>query len=59
MITDAVFARLLTLPNVLITAHQAFFTYEALVMIAATTLRAASDFADQRRCEFTLVPAQI
>lgn len=58
MIPDAVFSRLLTLPNVLITAHQAFFTYEAVMTIAATTLRAASDFAAHRRCEFTLVPAK-
>ena len=32
------FARLLTFPNVLITAHQAFFTEEALAAISATTL---------------------
>lgn len=35
--TDALFARLLALPNVLITAHQAFLTREALSHIAATT----------------------
>ncbi|MGY3089788.1 D-lactate dehydrogenase [Hymenobacter sp. UYAg731] len=35
--TDALFARLLTLPNVLVTAHQAFLTQEALEHIAATT----------------------
>ncbi|QNH63945.1 2-hydroxyacid dehydrogenase [Hymenobacter sediminicola] len=35
--TDAVFARLLTYPNVLITGHQAFLTQEALRNIAATT----------------------
>jgi D-lactate dehydrogenase len=38
VITDDVFSRLLTFPNVLITAHQAFFTTEALARIAATTL---------------------
>ena len=38
IITDDVFARLLTFPNVLITAHQAFFTEEALAAISATTL---------------------
>lgn len=37
-IQDDVFTRLLTFPNVLITAHQAFFTHEALVNIATTTL---------------------
>lgn len=35
---DDVFARLLTFPNVLITAHQAFLTREALDAIATTTL---------------------
>ncbi len=37
--TDALFARLLTFPNVLITGHQAFLTKEALQHIAATTRR--------------------
>ena len=32
------FSRLLTFPNVLVTAHQAFFTTEALSQIARTTL---------------------
>lgn len=38
VIHDDVFARLLTFPNVLITAHQAFFTGEALRAIAETTI---------------------
>lgn len=38
VLQDDVFARLLTFPNVVITAHQAFFTHEALTAIAATTL---------------------
>jgi D-lactate dehydrogenase len=33
-----VFARLLTFPNVIVTAHQAFFTHAALESIAETTL---------------------
>src|SRR3546814_20619094 len=37
VIQDDVFARLLTFPNVLVTAHQAFFTREALTAIAETT----------------------
>lgn len=37
IIDDDVFARLLTFPNVLITAHQAFLTSEALTAIAETT----------------------
>jgi len=38
ILDDDVFARLLTFPNVLITAHQAFLTNEALSAIAVTTL---------------------
>ena len=38
IIADDVFARLLTFPNVLITAHQAFFTDEAMTAIAGTTM---------------------
>jgi D-lactate dehydrogenase len=39
VIHDDVFARLLTFPNVLITAHQAFFTKEALSEIARVTMQ--------------------
>ena len=39
-----VFARLLTFPNVLVTAHQAFFTSEALAVISETTLRNVTAF---------------
>jgi D-lactate dehydrogenase len=38
VIRDDVFMRLLTFPNVLITAHQGFLTHEALANIAETTL---------------------
>ena len=43
---DDVFARLLTFPNVLITGHQAFFTEEAMMAIAATTLANIDAFED-------------
>jgi D-lactate dehydrogenase len=39
ILQDDEIARLMTFPNVLITAHQAFFTKEALEQIASTTLR--------------------
>jgi D-lactate dehydrogenase len=42
---DALFARLLSMPNVLITGHQGFFTHEALTNIAETTLRNVTAFA--------------
>jgi len=50
IIQDDVFARLLVFPNVLITAHQAFFTAEAIEAIAATTLSNVDDFAADRPC---------
>ena len=39
IIQDDVFTRLLTFPNVVITAHQAFFTQNALDAIATQTIR--------------------
>ena len=45
VITDDVFSRLLTFPNVLITGHQAFFTAEALSEIARTTMDNIEAFA--------------
>jgi D-lactate dehydrogenase len=44
VVHDDVFARLLTFPNVLITAHQAFFTREAIANIAETTIANISAF---------------
>lgn len=38
VIQDDVFMRLLTFPNVIVTAHQAFFTEDALRAIAETTI---------------------
>ncbi|TYR32667.1 2-hydroxyacid dehydrogenase [Sphingobacterium phlebotomi] len=39
IIEDDTIQRLMSFPNVLITAHQAFFTKEALTQIASTTVR--------------------
>ncbi|RMG69046.1 MAG: 2-hydroxyacid dehydrogenase [Calditrichaeota bacterium] len=50
VIQDDVFARLLTFPNVLITAHQAFFTRNALENIAQTTLQNIADVEQGRPC---------
>jgi D-lactate dehydrogenase len=54
---DEVFSRLLTLPNVLVTGHQAFFTREAITTIAGTTLASVSAFAAGTQCGFALPPA--
>lgn len=47
VIQDDTFARLLTFPNVLVTAHQAFFTDEAMRAIAETTLANITAFERQ------------
>ncbi|MEY2932804.1 MAG: hypothetical protein RL033_3553 [Pseudomonadota bacterium] len=44
IVQDDVFMRLLTFPNVVVTAHQGFFTHEALANIADTTLGNISSF---------------
>ena len=54
VITDDVFARLMTFPNVLMTAHQAFLTQEALYAIATTTLRNLFDLEAGQPCPNSL-----
>ena len=49
ILQDDVLARLLTMPNVLITSHQAFLTEEALDAIAQTTLANAAAFFEGKR----------
>jgi D-lactate dehydrogenase len=44
IVQDDVFMRLLTFPNVVVTAHQAFFTREALMNIAETTIANLTSF---------------
>ncbi|MEO8177541.1 MAG: 2-hydroxyacid dehydrogenase [Deltaproteobacteria bacterium] len=44
IVQDDVFMRLLSFPNVVVTAHQGFFTREALANIAETTLANLSSF---------------
>lgn len=46
IISDDVLARLLTLPNVVLTSHQAFFTAEALQNIAVTTLNSIKELSE-------------
>lgn len=48
ILQDDQIARLMTFPNVLITAHQAFFTHEALEEIAETTLRNLKEMEEGR-----------
>lgn len=46
MIDDDILARLLMVPNVVLTSHQAFFTAEALHNIAVSTLDSVKEFAE-------------
>ncbi len=48
---DDVLVRLLAMPNVIITSHQAFLTEEALKEIATTTLKNIGDFFTTGSCE--------
>ncbi len=50
VIQDDTFVRLQTFPNVLITAHQAFFTREATDNIAETTITNIRELADTGSC---------
>jgi D-lactate dehydrogenase len=50
VIQDDTFQRLQSFPNVVVTAHQAFFTRNALEAIATTTLNNISDLEQGRAC---------
>ncbi|MBQ9227455.1 MAG: 2-hydroxyacid dehydrogenase [Eubacterium sp.] len=45
---DDVLARLISMPNVIVTSHQAFLTQEALDNIAGTTLQNILDFTENK-----------
>jgi D-lactate dehydrogenase len=51
IIQDDLIQRLMSFPNVLITAHQAFFTEDALSQIATTTLKNIKDFLEKGNLE--------
>jgi len=55
IITDDVFQRLMTFPNVLVTGHQGFFTIEAMREIASTTFENLSAYQLGAECS-NLVP---
>ena len=48
IIQDDVLSRMISMPNVLVTSHQAFFTKEALHNIAETTLMNIKEYFDQQ-----------
>lgn len=51
IIEDDTLARLISMPNVIVTSHQAFLTQEALTNIADTTLANVRQFASDGRCD--------
>lgn len=59
IIGDDDFQRLLTFPNVVLTAHQGFFTDTALTNIAATTISNITEFESGNKCKNTVTPELI
>jgi len=51
IIEDEVIMRLMSFPNVLVTAHQGFLTNEALTQIAVVTLQNLEDFEKKKLLE--------
>lgn len=50
ILEDDTLARLISMPNVIVTSHQAFLTEEALENIAETTVKNLVDFAKNGQC---------
>lgn len=51
IVEDDVLARLISMPNVIVTSHQAFLTEEALYNIAETTIKNLKDLFETGTCE--------
>ncbi len=51
ILEDDTLARLISMPNVIVTSHQAFLTNEALTNIAETTLSNITDFFKDGQCQ--------
>lgn len=51
IVADDTLARLITMPNVLVTSHQAYLTEEALNNIAEITINNIKSFEAEQRCE--------
>ncbi len=50
ILEDDTLARLISMPNVIVTSHQAFLTEEALENIAETTVKNLSEFFEKGQC---------
>jgi D-lactate dehydrogenase len=51
IVDDDILARLITMPNVLVTSHQGFLTKEALTNIADTTVANILEFFEKGRAQ--------
>lgn len=51
IVNDDILARLISMPNVIVTSHQAFLTKEALYNIADTTLKNINEYIGHGKCE--------
>lgn len=56
IINDDILARLISMPNVIVTSHQGFLTREALSNIAETTVQNITEILTDRKCDNLLVP---
>ncbi len=56
ILDDDTLARLISMPNVLLTSHQAFLTEEALDNIAQTTISNLVALRDSKPCDNELIP---
>jgi D-lactate dehydrogenase len=54
IIQDDVIERLITLPNVIVTGHQAYFTKEALTHIAQTTVESITEFVQGKALTYSV-----
>ena len=55
ILNDDILARLISMPNVIVTSHQAFLTEEALSNIAETTVRNLVQLHDENACPNELI----
>ena len=51
ILEDDTLARLISMPNVIVSSHQAFLTEEALANIAETTVNNLTDFFEKGQCQ--------
>ena len=55
ILNDDILARLISMPNVIVTSHQAFLTEEALTNIAETTVLNMKALHDTGKCANELI----